>query len=228
MRYPTHIILDVQTRTTSTVQYTWQGEFLRTASLGETVNQNLSPINQLTFSTNSQSIDTGYFNSDFPPLKARSITTSIFDIHFLRKEKLYTKLKYSRCPQYDIVSGGFAALLAGFIGFLISEKFGIELVDSGDFYIAMMYGVFVAFSVRPLIRVYSEDNTPYSPLSLKYLLVFMRDITILVMRSLLKIIWAVKNIVIELSLHSANIIYKNSLYRELKIKTYALVAWLLK
>jgi len=228
MKYPTHIILDVQTRTTSTVQYTWQGEFLRTASLGETVDQNLSPINQLTFSTNSQSIDTRYFNSDFPPLKARSITTSIFDIHFLRKEKLYTKLKYSRCPQYDIVSGGFAALLAGFIGFLISEKFGIELVDSGDFYIAMMYGVFVAFSVRPLIRVYSEDNTPYSPLSLKYLLVFMRDITILVMRSLLKIIWAVKNIVIELSLHSANIIYKNSLYRELKIKTSALVAWLLK
>jgi hypothetical protein len=92
----------------------------------------------------------------------------------------------------------------------------------------MMYGVFVAFSVRPLIRVYSEDNTPYSPLSLKYLLVFMRDITILVMRSLLKIIWAVKNIVIELSLHSANIIYKNSLYRELKIKTSTLVAWLLK
>jgi len=37
---------------------------------------------------------------------------------------MYTKLKYSRVPQYDIVSGGSAALLAGFLGFLISEKFG--------------------------------------------------------------------------------------------------------
>jgi hypothetical protein len=29
-----------------------------------------------------------------------------FNFNFLRKERLYTKLKYSRCPQYDIVSGG--------------------------------------------------------------------------------------------------------------------------
>ena len=52
----------------------------------------------------------------------------------LPKERLYTKLKYSRSPEYDIVSGGFAVLLAGLLGFLSSEKFGIELVDSGDFY----------------------------------------------------------------------------------------------
>jgi len=111
-----------------------------------------------------------------------SLTSSIFDIHFLRKEKLYTKLKYSRCPQYDIVSGGFAALLAGFIGFLISEKFGIELVDSGDFYNAFMYGVFGAFAIRPLLRSYSQDNTPYSPFSPKYLLIFSRDLLILSIR----------------------------------------------
>lgn len=54
------------------------------------------------------------------------------NVNFLRKERLYTKLKYSRSPAYDIVSGGAAALLAGFIGFLISEKYGFELVDSGD------------------------------------------------------------------------------------------------
>jgi hypothetical protein len=97
---------------------------------------------------------------------------------------MYTKLKYSRCPQYDIVSGGFAAILAGFVGFLISEKFGIELVDSGDFYNAFMYGVFGAFSLRPLIRVYSADHTPYSPVSLRYLLLFVRDLTVLFYRVL--------------------------------------------
>jgi hypothetical protein len=113
----------------------------------------------------------------------KSLTFSIFDIHFLRKEKLYTKLKYSRCPQYDIVSGGFAALFAGFIGFLISEKFGIELVDSGDFYNAFMYVVFASFSVRPLLRSYSEDNTPYSPLSPKYLITFVRDVLVMLLRS---------------------------------------------
>jgi len=65
----------------------------------------------------------------------------LVNINFLRKERLYTKLKYSRSPAYDIVSGGAAALLAGFIGFLISEKYGFELVDSGDFYYLFMYGV---------------------------------------------------------------------------------------
>jgi hypothetical protein len=51
----------------------------------------------------------------------------------MRKEKIYTKLKYSRVPQYDAVSGGSAAILAGFLGYLITEKFGLELLDSGDF-----------------------------------------------------------------------------------------------
>ena len=75
------------------------------------------------------------------------------NINFLRKERLYTKLKYSRSPAFDIVSGGAAALLAAFIGFLISEKFGYELVDSGDFYFLFMYLVFVSFALRPLITV---------------------------------------------------------------------------
>jgi len=72
---------------------------------------------------------------------------------FFKKEKLYTKLKYSRSPQYDIVSGGVAALMSAFIGFLISEKFGIELVDSGDFYTLFMYVVFLVFSLRPLVKI---------------------------------------------------------------------------
>jgi hypothetical protein len=75
------------------------------------------------------------------------------NINFLRKERLYTKLKYSRSPAFDIVSGGAAALLAAFFGFLISEKFGYELVDSGDFYFLFMYLVFISFSIRPLLTV---------------------------------------------------------------------------
>jgi len=129
-------------------------------------------------------------NSSSPYLN--SLTLSNFDINFLRKEKIYTKLKYSRCPQYDIVSGGFAAILAGFIGFLISEKFGIELVDSGDFYIAFMYGVFASFSLRPLIRIYSKDDTPYTPVSLRYALTFFRDLLLLVIQELALIYKAAK------------------------------------
>ena len=92
-----------------------------------------------------------------------------------------------------MVSGGFAALLAGFVGFLISEKFGIELVDSGDFYNAFMYGVFAAFSVRPLLRIYSKDNTPYNPLSLKYLLLFLVDIIKLSITFSLNVLTVVKS-----------------------------------
>lgn len=105
---------------------------------------------------------------------------SAFEVHFLRKEKIYTKLKYSRCPQYDIVSGGFAAIFAGFIGFLISEKFGIELVDSADFYNAFMYIVFLSLAFRALVRVYNTYESDYNPFSLKYLLLFTQDFTSLV------------------------------------------------
>jgi len=84
----------------------------------------------------------------------------MWDIHFLRKERLYTKLKYSRSPAYDIVSGGFAALFAGLLGFLTSEKFGFELVDSADFYYLFMYGVFAAFALRPFITLFNKSKDP--------------------------------------------------------------------
>lgn len=98
-------------------------------------------------------------------LKNRSLLHHLFDINFIKKERLYTKLKYSRSPAYDIVSGGSAALLAGFIGFLISEKFGIELVDSGDFYIGFMYVVFLALSCRPLLKIMSQATNLWSIIS---------------------------------------------------------------
>jgi len=83
----------------------------------------------------------------------------LFDINFLRKERIYTKLKYSRVPQYDIVSGGAAALFAGFLGFLISEKFGFELVDSGDFYFIFMYLVFLFFFIRLFLKITAANQS---------------------------------------------------------------------
>lgn len=96
-------------------------------------------------------------------------TKTLFSIFFLRKEEIYTKLKYSRCPQYDMVSGGLAALFAAFLGFLICEKFGLELLDSGDFYIAFMYGVFATFSLRPLVRSMTKGVLAYNVVSPKHL-----------------------------------------------------------
>ena len=100
-------------------------------------------------------------------------TQTLFNIFFLRKEEIYTKLKYSRCPQYDMVSGGLAALFAAFLGFLICEKFGLELLDSGDFYIAFMYGVFATFSLRPLIRSMTKGSSAYNVVSPKHFFNFL-------------------------------------------------------
>jgi len=106
----------------------------------------------------------------------------LFDINFIKKEKMYTKLKYSRSPQYDIVSGGAAALFAGFLGFLISEKFGIELVDSGDFYTFFMYVVFLCFAFRPFLRIMSKKNTLYHFFSLKFMLEYLYTLIILLFK----------------------------------------------
>lgn len=110
----------------------------------------------------------------------------LINVNFLRKERLYTKLKYSRSPAYDIVSGGSAALLSGFIGFLVSEKFGFELVDSGDFYYLFMYLVFIAFSLRPLAFA-SDSFTGFTKaLSLRNVLNFYLDSFNLIIRFLKK------------------------------------------
>tara|TARA_B110001469_G_scaffold59692_1_gene57317 strand:- start:671 stop:922 length:252 start_codon:yes stop_codon:yes gene_type:complete len=65
------------------------------------------------------------------------------------------------------VSGGSAALLAAFLGFLISEKYGFELVDSGDFYFLFMYLVFIAFSIRPLLTTLNSNDPITSIFSIK-------------------------------------------------------------
>lgn len=177
MRYPKHIILDLQPAHTSSNFSSWEGEFARATNFPTWSSSSPTPLTPLILRSRSYIVEEPKFSARIR--YSRSFTLPIFDVHFLRKEKLYTKLKYSRCPQYDIVSGGFAAIFAGFIGFLISEKFGIELVDSGDFYTAFMYAVFITFSLRPLIRIYSKDDTPYHPLSPKYLISFTRDLLVL-------------------------------------------------
>ena len=105
-----------------------------------------------------------------------SSSHNLVNVNFLRKERLYTKLKYSRSPAYDIVSGGSAALLAAFLGFLISEKYGFEMVDSGDFYFLFMYLVFISFSVRPLLITLNSNNPVTSVFSIKPIINFFLNL----------------------------------------------------
>ena len=140
-----------------------------TSGSESTLGGNVSPSSPLSSVLNSNS-----------PVRSRSLLNHLFDINFIKKERLYTKLKYSRSPAYDIVSGGAAALLAGFIGFLISEKFGIELVDSGDFYIGFMYAVLLALPCRLFLRMMSQSSSLWSIISPNYLLYYLADVVRLV------------------------------------------------
>ena len=159
----------------------------RRASMGTSITQTsypvrskptLSPLRTLSqfFATKtSKSHNTFLLKRAFVLFSKKSKATSRFQndsypiltIHFLKKERLYTNLHYSRSPAYDIVSGGAAALLAGFMCFLISEKYGFELVDSGDFYYLFMYIVFLAFSVRPLLTSFDVKYNLFQIFSLR-------------------------------------------------------------
>ena len=113
-----------------------------------------------------------------------SSSHNVTNVNFLRKERLYTKLKYSRSPAYDIVSGGSAALLAAFLGFLISEKYGFEMVDSGDFYFLFMYLVFISFSVRPLLTTLDSSDSASSIFSLKPVATYFLNLVYLLLKKL--------------------------------------------
>lgn len=118
-------------------------------------------------------------NNDISHFK-NNLLWSLFDVNFFKKERIYTKLKYSRVPQYDIVSGGGAALLAGFLGFLICEKFGFELLDSNDFYILFMYSVFFCFFCRPFLKILNETSDSWNILSFKWFFTFYKFLIIFV------------------------------------------------
>ena len=201
MRYPNHIILDVAKLQNSNITNNWTSSYTSLISKTKHFNNTLNVISNIKLSSNSitsSNHSTVVVKSSTPFRKntnstgnintrSNSLLWSLFDINFLKKEKMYTKLKYSRSPQYDIVSGGVAALFAGFIGFLISEKFGIELVDSGDFYTFFMYIVFLCFATRPFFRIMSKKNTLYHFVSLKFLLDYCHTIVVLTFKALMSV-----------------------------------------
>lgn len=97
---------------------------------------------------------------------------NIFNINFIRKEKTYTKLKYSRTPAYDIISGGVAVIFAGFLAFLISEKFGLELGDSADFFFVVIYLILFLFPIRMLMKLDFDKESTVAFLTGKSLIKF--------------------------------------------------------
>lgn len=171
MRQLNHIILDFYTTKSNVTAKYWASAFLTQLDTQKQIN-NKSLLSHdkydLTSSANLHKQILQALNATTPTtLTTINTWYNLININFLRKEKLYTKLKYSRSPAFDIVSGGIAALLAGLLGFLVSEKFGMELVDSGDFYYVWMYAVFLAFSLRPLLTVIESDKSLWHVLSLR-------------------------------------------------------------
>lgn len=99
-----------------------------------------------------------YFNDNLSDtFLYKFLNLNNFYLFIFKKEKIYTKLKYSRVPQVDIASGSVASLFAGLIGFLVTEKFGFELLDSGDFYVLIVYVLFILSFIRILFKLYIVD-----------------------------------------------------------------------
>ena len=104
-------------------------------------------------SLNKELLD-NYLNKFF--LVKNYIILKNYNIFFSKKEYTYTKLKYSRVPQFDMASGIIASLLSGLLGFLVTEKFGFELIDSGDFYTLVMYLIFILLIIRILFKSFTD------------------------------------------------------------------------
>lgn len=202
MKFPRHIILDINNVNITVENNYWINEYylnvlnkdIETFESVQRINtwepKSKTPANKIK--------STVLFINDVHQLKRNqtiplitknySNLAKIFDINYIKKEKIYTKLKYSRSPQYDIVSGGVAALLSAFVGFLISEKFGMELPDSGDFYFLFMYIVFLCFSLRPLVRILDVYNMGWNPFSLKYAYDFWYSCIYLILRLVVRFV----------------------------------------
>jgi len=96
------------------------------------------------------------------PLNLTNNISYNFNIFFLKKEVFYTKLKYSRVPQFDTSSGAAASFLSGLYGFMVCEKFGFELIDSGDFLFIFMYVFFFCLIVTSLVSVFNSKHTLFA------------------------------------------------------------------
>ena len=157
LKFPTHFLLDFS-ETSDASQTPWALKYSQQCAARLATQTQLFKTKRMgaffkkTHVTVRQEVSKS--NANARVLLSKNLS-NYFDLIFLKKEKMYTKLKYSRTPQYDIVSGGIAALFAGFLGFLICEKFGFELVDSGDFYFVFMYVVFLSFLLRLFCKIMS-------------------------------------------------------------------------
>ena len=203
MGFPNHIIMDFNFKKSNYVTPYWVSHFVNNKNyspnfLNETLSKEVTNAssNKLEWVLFLKS-NTEDYNTRTPDTYTANLTSptnlkiseninqsysaeNLININFLRYERLYTKLKYSRSPAYDIVSGGAAALLAGFLGFLISEKFGFELVDSGDFYYLFMYFVFGAFILKPFLYISHVNTSVWSTLSYRNLLNFFIKLVVLI------------------------------------------------
>ena len=122
MRYANHIILDFEnSKNIQNSQY-WVFKFINQQPLEPSFISHVRIIDVITSGQTkfnqqeSTQPDVSIFVSSPNESTNNHLNTTLnlININFLRKEKLYTKLKYSRSPAYDIVSGGAAALFAGF------------------------------------------------------------------------------------------------------------------
>ena len=191
MRYANHIVLDFENSKKNQNSQYWVFKFINQQPLEPSFITHVKVLDILISGQtkfNQQGVEESNLSNLLNPSELSynnhlNTTLNLININFLRKEKLYTKLKYSRSPAYDIVSGGAAALFAGFLGFLVSEKFGFELVDSGDFYFLTMYIVFLCFSLRPLLTTTESTKSVWSSLSIYNIFLFYVEVISLFFRS---------------------------------------------
>jgi hypothetical protein len=176
MKYKNNIILDVYSNKNFKINY-WIYNFnITNISVPKALNCFIK-----IYKNNSLKYDT---TTSINTFKSNNNIFNLFNLFFLKKERIYTKLKYSRSPQYDIVSGGLAAFLAGFFGFLITEKFGLELVDSGDFYFLFIYVVFLCMFLKLFLKIININDKNWSFLSVKWLFDYYRTLLILFFKKL--------------------------------------------
>lgn len=82
-----------------------------------------------------------------------------FTLYFFKKELFYTKLKYSRVPQFDTSAGAAASFLSGLYGFMVCEKFGLELLDGGDFLFTALYLLWTFFVGVLYVQIFNTHGS---------------------------------------------------------------------
>nr|ACX30946.1 hypothetical protein [Moneuplotes minuta] len=61
-------------------------------------------------------------------------------------------------PQFDTSAGAAASFLSGLFGFMVCEKFGFELIDSGDFLFAILYLILIVFLLSLVTGIAGASN----------------------------------------------------------------------